>query len=350
MSNIHVAGDLAKDSLYSDVTPKDLEWTLASGSSTETQTFYLATNEGHFAFVQMIHSNIGLWNPTIQFTSRFFGGGINTFKSVNMSNFKLSPDRRSATADNMSIVLNPECNKYTVTLKHKELIVSFDFELIDRGFKIGEGKTYFGQDKSTGFVEHKFWPKGNVKGNIIVDGQAFDVTGVGLFVHAIQGMRPHLIASRWNFINFQSDVASLSMCEFETTPHYGSKKVNQGSLVVNDKLVGVSVKNAAQFLETKLDPETKYNIPTKIKYTWEGKSLETDEHFSVSLDIKLEVLMDKIDVLNEVPYFLKKIVQALVAKPYVYQWFNEAEAHVKIGDNEEFIARGKLFSECSFIS
>lgn len=59
MSNLHVASDLAKDSLYSEVTPKDLEWTLASGSSTETQTFYLATNEGHFAFVQMIHSNIG---------------------------------------------------------------------------------------------------------------------------------------------------------------------------------------------------------------------------------------------------------------------------------------------------
>ncbi|GES74237.1 oxidative stress survival, Svf1-like protein [Rhizophagus clarus] len=298
----------------------------------------------------MIHSNIGLWNPTIQFTSRFFGNGVNTFKSVNMSNFKLSPDRRSANANNMSITLNPECNKYTVNLTHKELIVSFEFERIDRGFKIGEGKTYFGQNKSTGFVEHKFWPKGNVKGNIVVDGQAFDVSGVGLFVHAIQGMRPHLIASRWNFVNFQSDVTSLSMCEFETTPHYGSKKINQGSLVVNNKLVGVSVKNMAQFLETSLDPETKYDVPTKIKYTWEGRILETNEEFSAFLELKLDVLMDKIDVLNEVPYFLKKIVQAFVAKPYVYQWFNEAVAHVKIGDNEELIAKGKLFSECSFIS
>jgi hypothetical protein len=227
-----------------------------------------------------------------------------------MSNFKLSPDRRSATAENMSITLNPECNKYTVNLTHStELIVSFEFERVDRGFKIGEGKTYFGQDKSTGFVEHKFWPKGNVKGNIIVDGRAFDVTGVGLFVHAIQGMRPHLIASRWNFVSFQSDDASLSMCEFETTPYYGSKKVNQGSLTVANKLVGVSVKNKAQFLETMLDPDTQYNIPTKIKYTWEGTTLETNENFSVSLNIKLDVLMDKIDVLNEIPYFLKKIVQ-----------------------------------------
>lgn len=55
---LHIASDLAKDNLFSEVSPQDLEWTLASGSSTETQTFYLATNDGHFAFVQMIHSNV----------------------------------------------------------------------------------------------------------------------------------------------------------------------------------------------------------------------------------------------------------------------------------------------------
>src|ERR1700722_11954609 len=112
---LHVAGDLAKGNLYTELTPKDLEWTLASGSATETQTFYLSTKEGYFAFVQMVHSNLrylmmnkervvvsfefkilnillcSLWSPTIQFTARFFGGGINTFKCVNMTNFKLSP-------------------------------------------------------------------------------------------------------------------------------------------------------------------------------------------------------------------------------------------------------------------
>ncbi|CAG8472431.1 12994_t:CDS:2 [Acaulospora morrowiae] len=349
--NLHIASDLANNNLFSDVTPKDLEWTLASGSSTETQTFYLATNEGHFAFVQMIHSTVSLWNPTIQFTARFFGAGINTFKSVNMSNFKLSSDRRSATADNMSITLNPECNKYTVSLKHnRELLVTFDFERIDRGFKIGGGRTYFGKDKSTGFVEHKFWPKGNVKGNIVVDGKAFDISGTGLFVHAIQGMQPHLIASRWNFLNFQSDLASLAMCEFETTPHYGSMKINQGSLFVGDKLIGVSIKNEAAFLKTNLDPSTGYHIPERIRYTWEGITLDSKKVFKVRMEIKPEVLMDKIDVLNEVPYFLRKIVQAFVAKPYIYQWYNTATAYIKIGEDEELVSQGKLFSEATFIS
>src|SRR5690242_17556579 len=118
-----------------------------------------------------------------------------------MSNFKLSEDRCSASADNMSIELNPECNKYKVKLHHnQELKVSFEFERVDRGYKIGGGRTYFGEDKSTGFVEHKFWPKGVVNGSLVVDGKEFDVSGTGLFVHAIQSMRPHLIASRWNFL------------------------------------------------------------------------------------------------------------------------------------------------------
>ncbi|CAI2170079.1 768_t:CDS:2 [Funneliformis geosporum] len=338
--------NLANNDTFSEVTKKDLEWSLPPGSSTETQTFYLATNEGHFAFVQMIHSNIGVWKPTIQFTTRFYGGGMNTFKSVNMSHFKLSGDRLSAEADNMSIKLNPECNKYKVTLKHdKDLSIDFEFERVDRGFrKKNGGKTYFGKKESE-YVEHKFWPKGIVKGKIMVDGNEFDLSGVGLFVHAIQGMRPHLIASSWNFVNFQSTDVSLSMCEFKTTPHYGSKKSNQGGLVINNKLVGVSVDNVAEFLETNLDPKTKYHIPSKIRYTWKGKTLEENEDFSASIEIKIGTPIDIIDVLNEIPYVLKKIVQAFVAKPFVYQWFNEADAHIKIGDKEELVARGTLFSE-----
>ncbi|CAG8443928.1 10861_t:CDS:2 [Ambispora leptoticha] len=351
MSNkLHIASTLAKDNLYSDVSPKDLEWTLASGSSTETQTFYLSTNEGHFAFVQMVYSNIGVWSSTIQFTARFFGAGINTFKSVNMSNFKLSEDRRSATADNMEIKLNDDCNKYDVTLNHKsELTVQFGLERVDRGFKIGEGKTYFGEDQKSGFVEHKFWPKCKVTGHIVVDGRAFDISGTGLFVHAIQGMKPHLIATRWNFLNFQAPDASLCMMEFETTPQYGSTKVNQGSLLVNDKLVGVSVENSAEFLETELDSQTGYHVPNVILYKWKGKTLDTKEPFQASINIRPQTLMDKIDVLNEVPYFLRKIVQAFVAKPYIYQWFNDATVEITIGDNK-FTSTGKLFNEATFIS
>jgi hypothetical protein len=50
-------------------------------------------------------------------------------------------------------------------------------------------------------------------------------------------------------------------------------------------------------------------------------------------------------------FFEKKIVQAFVAKPYVYQWFNDATAHIKFkGKDDEIITKGKLFSEATFIT
>jgi hypothetical protein len=60
VESIKTMADTATDGkLYQEVVPSDLEWTLASGSSTENQVFYVTTPKGGFAFVQLIHSNVG---------------------------------------------------------------------------------------------------------------------------------------------------------------------------------------------------------------------------------------------------------------------------------------------------
>lgn len=53
-------GETAKDGqFYSELTPQDYEWTLASGFATENQIFYMTTKTGGFIFVQLIYSAIG---------------------------------------------------------------------------------------------------------------------------------------------------------------------------------------------------------------------------------------------------------------------------------------------------
>lgn len=54
-----VADTITDGQAYTALDEHDLNWTLASGSSTENQVFYLTTRSGGFAFVQLIHSNIG---------------------------------------------------------------------------------------------------------------------------------------------------------------------------------------------------------------------------------------------------------------------------------------------------
>ncbi|KAI7852828.1 oxidative stress survival, Svf1-like protein [Circinella umbellata] len=338
----------------------DLDWTLADGSSTENQVFYVTTKSGAFAFVQLIHSNIGIWNPTVSITCRFYdpNSKTNAFKNINMSSkFELSEDRRSVKTDHFNITLDPTQTTYKIEITHPELVVSMDFTRVDRGFKVGEGKTYLGGDQASaaGFVSHKFWPKAIAKGTFIVDKVLHEVEGDGTFIHAIQGMQPQLIASNWNFCTFHSQEASLSMMQFQTTKQYGAININQGSIVLNGKLISVSVENHVELLDLAKDEETEYDIPQKIKLTWKGKTIKEEGDEEPAKDVHVEMvvtvknLVDKIDVLNEIPWFLKKLVQTFVVKPYIYQWLDTASAEITVGD-EKVVTEGKCFQELVFVS
>jgi hypothetical protein len=245
---------------------------------------------------------------------------------------------------------------YKLNLTHPELVVSLEFERVDQGFKVGEGKTYLGGDKATaaGIVSHKFWPRAIAKGTFIVDQKIHEIEGDGMFIHAIQGMQPHLIASNWNFVNFHSNEASIGMMQFQTTKQYGSVNINQGSLVLNDKLICVSIENDVELLDLKKDEDTDYDIPQKIKLTWKGKTIkeneeETPKDVSIVMVVETKNLIDKIDVLAEIPYFIRKLVQSLILKPFIYQWLDKATAEISVGE-EKTVTEGYCFQELVFVS
>jgi hypothetical protein len=302
-----------------------------------------------------------LWKPTVSFTCRFYDpkSKINKFKNYNQaSEFTLSKDRRSVKTEFFNITLDPTMSSFKIAIKHPDLIVNLDFDRIDKGFKVGEGKTYLGgadQSSAAGIVSHKFWPRCKAKGTVIIEKQFHEIEAHGMFVHAIQGMQPQLVASKWNFIDFQAENAALSMMQFTTTKQYGGVEVNQGSIVINDKLISVSVQNNVELIDLQKDPQTKYDIPKRVKLTWKGKTIQekgSDEQpkpVSVVMMVPLGNLIDKIDILAEIPWFLKKIVQTFVVKPYVYQWLDEATAEVTIGD-EKFEFPGKCYQELVFVS
>lgn len=274
-----------------------------------------------------------------------------------MSKFELSADKRSVKTDFFSIQLDTAQKVYKVNITHPELVVSLEFKRVDKGFKVGEGKTYLGGDNASaaGFVSHKFWPRAESKGTFIINHQVHEIEGDGMFVHAIQGMQPHLIASNWNFIDFHSKEASIGMMQFQTTKQYGSVNINQGSLVLNNKLICVSVDNHVELMDLEKDPETEYDIPKRVKLTWKGKTIkeqESDETKDVTIVMVVEIknLIDKIDVLAEIPFVIRKIVQAFVVKPYIYQWLDKATAEITIGDQAKFLTEGRCFQELVFVS
>ena len=165
-----------------------------------------------------------------------------------------------------------------------------------------------------------------------------------MFVHAIQGMRPNLVASSWNFADFQSeerDGTSAIMMEFTTTEGFGKKGsgsggvvMNIGSLVIGGKLVAVtgetrfpgssttsaSMVSRATHLEPTHDPETDYNQPKKITYEWKNTGYEANLELDVGGPDAPKGLMEKVDLLAEIPFVIRKFVNYVAGtKPYIYQ-------------------------------
>lgn len=312
---------------------------------------------------------VSMWYPTIQFTCKIYNPKSNetTWKSVNVSNFVTPPpglDKRSSKADEFSITCKPTSDpdrpeSYTIRAnlgQDLQVFLEVHRPAAVPGFKVGNGDkggySYFGPDTANpeGYVIHRFWPRFSATGQVVKNGHASPIQGSGMFVHAIQGMRPNLIASRWNFAHFQSEQAggvSAIQMEFTTPSTYGLKgagsggvTVNVGSLVVGGKLACVTaqakapneapsaVYSRATHLNTILDPDTSYQKPSQLLFEWSGSSLIKESPGTFKAKIEVDVgdlkhpkgLIEKVDVLAEIPYVIKMAVNYVAGtKPYIYQ-------------------------------
>ena len=310
-----------------------------------------------------------------------------TWKSVSVSDWVTPPpgqDGRSCKSDSFSIVHRSTSSdpthseNYTITARvSPEISLSLNVSRPNNvsGFKVGNGPTggftYFGtnKEKADGYVVHRFWPRTKAVGRLIfgqggsaqgVDSRIEEISGVGMMVHAIQGMRPNLIARTWNFCWFTGKLPASDehnpaadtgvsgiMMEFTTTDGYGRKKGGEGGTVVNigcvnvgDKVVvtaetqwadAVGAVNApvvsrATHYDTVLDKDTGYQQPQKLSFTWAGPIPEAPTDMvkaSLSMDVGFAEtsrgLIEKVDLLAEIPAFVKTVVNVLGTRPYIYQ-------------------------------
>lgn len=111
------------------------------------------------------------------------------------------------------------------------------------------------------------------------------------------------------------------MMEFTTPPSYGSTVVNVGGIIENDKILYAGATNTATHVEAAQDSENDWPEPKKVKYVWDGKTKsDAPEPVHAELEGSLGKRLDRIDVMAEVPGFIKSIVGSVAGtKPYIYQ-------------------------------
>ncbi|OUM61770.1 hypothetical protein PIROE2DRAFT_12124 [Piromyces sp. E2] len=107
-----------------------------------------------------------------------------------------------------------------------------------------------------------------------------------------------------------------------------------GNLVLDNKLVGIATDCTAEHISTKVEPTSKYNIPTKVKYRMKGYMIEDGKPFTASVVLKPECQIEVHDFLGTLPFAIRFIIKAF-AKPFSFQWYDPGEVKVIIGEEEK---------------
>ena len=120
-------------------------------------------------------------------------------------------------------------------------------------------------------------------------------------------------------MDFQSPSFSAVMMEYTTPPSYGSTIVNVGGIAIDGKILCAGSENQATHLKVKSDSQNDWPEPEEVKFTWNGKSKD-GQTVSAVVEGPFGKRLDKVDVMEKIPGFIKTIVGGVVGtKPYIYQ-------------------------------
>ncbi|KAF8543071.1 oxidative stress survival, Svf1-like protein [Trichophaea hybrida] len=346
-------------SVQEDQNPKyefdseDVQWLAPESTCAETETFYIEAESGHFVMIQVIYSNVVNLHISAQCNVKvFYPDGSIHWSAKTMENFRFDEQKRCFEADGFSIVLHDDNCYRIISRLDPETVVDLKISRTIPGFKVGkDGKTNFGSDPRNpwGCIRHLFWPKGCAEGKLEVKGNKLMVSGNAVFIMALQAMKPHHAASKWNFITFQSEKLNAIMMEFTTPPSYGSQTVNVGGVFKDDALVLGTTAGTFQHTESALDPDTQWVEPTSIKVLWKGTS-QDGKDTEASLEVKLGSRIDRVDIMAEVPAIIKRVIAGAVGtRPYIYQYRQKATLKLRIGDQVSS-EEGQIFTEATFIN
>lgn len=141
------------------------------------------------------------------------------------------------------------------------------------------------------------------------------------------------------------------MMEYTTPPSYGSTKVNVGGIVKDGEVVYAGTTNTVEHLETAQDEGSDWPAPKSIKWDWAGQTTD-GKALTAEVNGPLGPRLDRIDVMAEVPGFIKSIAGSVAGtRPYIFQYSPQDKLSLKLNiGGEDVTEEGTMFSESTFIS
>lgn len=253
----------------------------------------------------------------------------------------------------MDVSLSPDGTTYTIkSAVNDDNICNLVVKKTAPGFMAGEdGTTYFGTDHKNpwGQMRHVFWPRTSVTGTMQTKSKTYKMDGRAIFIHALQGMKPHHAAASWNFVDLQTPTYSAIMMEFTTPESYGKTVVNVGCIAKDGELIHAGCTNTIKHLAATTDPVSEWPEPKALLAHWVGKDGKPVEAEMMG---ELGERTDRVDVLAHVPGVIKNLIGGVVGtKPIIFQYVSTDKMTLKVKEaGNEVTEPGKLFCEATFIS
>jgi hypothetical protein len=227
-------------------------------------------------------------------------------------------------AENVAVELSKDGDSYTIKSAANEgCLVNLKVKRNAPGFQIGKnGTSYFGTDPANpwGSLYHRFWLRCTVEGTMQTATKTYNMKGRANFIKALQGMKPHHAAAKWNFVNFNTPTYSAVLMEYTTPASYGRTTVSVGG-IAKDGAILYAGPTTAKHTAIAQDSEIDWPEPKAILLEWKGKDTD-NEDCTVTLEGNLPPRSDRVDVLHHIPGFIKTIVGGVVGtRPYIYQVF-----------------------------
>lgn len=275
--------------------------------------------------MKCVYRNSGI-RTTVQFNSKIFYPETSKaplWCSTQVKDVEISEDKHNFYAQDCAVELSADGTAFTIkSMTDPKSVVNMTVRQAAPGFVCGkDGKALFGTDLKNpwGTMRHAFWPRSVAEGTITTPDGPIDFKGKALFIHALQGMKPHHAAARWNYANFQGKNVSAIMMEYTTPPSYGSTVVNVAGIARDGEIITGGCAGKATHTKVKKDDKNSWPEPEAIKFEWIGKTKDGKPVEAV-LETDLGERLDRIDVMAEVPGFVKQIVSgAAGTRPYIYQ-------------------------------
>lgn len=263
---------------------------------------------------------------TVQFNSKVFSRDPkkpHLWCSTPLNNVDFNADKTALYADDCAMELSEDGATYTIkSMTDQRSIVNLKITRASPGWQAGKtGKTIYGTDLENpwGYIRHAFWPRCTAEGTITTPDGPVNFNGKALYIYGMQAMKPHHAGARWSFANFQGPNYSAIMMEFTTPPSYGSTKVNVACIAKDGETITAGCIGTVTHTAVKEDVESEWPEPTHVKFAWSGKTTDA-KAVDATIEGSLGERSDRVDVMAEVPGFVKNIVAAAAGtKPYIYQ-------------------------------